>query len=308
MSASLTPLELPGWLEFNAWRTGLRAHRFSTGTDGGSEALAVFYLDKRGRVKLPTTNPYLPVVFRSERHRPSGRTVEWLRVATLMAEEMKRRGTANQLYLPPDVVDVRPWQWCGFLVGVRYTYHLDFPLDPGLIDRGQSQNAQKAARLGMTVDRVTDVDRVIECLVETEARHGFSAGIGHRELSVAQTLLDPENLRMYVCFDSHGHAASSCVVLHAPGARAIGWVAGSRTKWLADGAGHLMWRRAFDDLASAGAAGIDLAGANIGSVAAFKSRWGSRLVPNYSVRTYSMRTGARFLVDWRESSRRADEG
>ena len=48
---ALTPLELPGWLEINAWRTGLEAHRFSAATQGGPEFRGVFYLDRRGLVK-----------------------------------------------------------------------------------------------------------------------------------------------------------------------------------------------------------------------------------------------------------------
>src|SRR5450759_3763342 len=61
---SLTPLELPGWLEFNVRRTSLEARRFSFAlTPGGPEIRAVLYLDRRGRVKMPPNNPYLPVAF-----------------------------------------------------------------------------------------------------------------------------------------------------------------------------------------------------------------------------------------------------
>jgi hypothetical protein len=300
---TLTPLELPGWLEFNTWRTGLEAHRFSAAPDGGPEIRAVFYHDRRGRLKLPPTNPYIPIVFRSGRQRPSGRTAEWLRAAAPLVDEMRRRGITNQHCLPPDVEDVRPWRWGGFLVGVRYTYCLDFPFDPTLVDRSVSRNRNKAARLGMTVERVTDVEPVIECLAETEARKGFALGIGFRELSLAQSLLGPDSLRIYVCFDPLGRAAACEVVLHSPGARAAGWLAGTKTKDLGSGAGYLLRPFVFDDLASAGATGLDLCGANIEPVAAFKSQWGPHLVPTYTVRTYSARAAARFLTDWLDSGR-----
>lgn len=199
--------------------------------------------------------------------------------------------------------DVRPWRWRGFLVGVRYTYCLDFPFDPSLADRTQMQHADRALLLGMTVEQVTDVEPVIECLAETEARKGLSLGIGLRELRVAHNLLGPDSLRMYVCFDSQGRPAASEVVVHSPGARVVGWLAGMKTKYREDGSGYLLRPFVFADLASAGATGIDFCGANIESVAAFKSRWGSRLVPTYAVRTHSARAAARFLADWINSRR-----
>jgi len=299
---SLTPLELPGWVEFNAWRTGLKEHRFSV-ANGGAEVRAVFYLDGHGRLRLPPNNAYMPVVFRSERERPSGRTAQWLAASAPLVEEMRDRGVVNHLHLPPEVDDVRPWLWRGFLVRVGYTYCLDFPFDVGALDRETRHHCDKAMGLGMTVDRVASIDSVMECLAETEARKGFSHRIGARELRVAQTLLGSDSLRMYVCFDSQGRPAAARAVVHSPGARAVAWMAGTKTTRLADGANYLLWRHSLDDLSSAGATGIDLNGANIESVAMFKSQWGGHLAPTYAVRTYSIRAGYRFLADWRASSR-----
>lgn len=300
---SLTPLELPGWVEFNTWRTGFKEHRFSA-AHGGAEVRAVFYLDGRGRLRLPSTNAYMPVVFLSERPRPAGRTAQWLVASAPLVEEMRHRGVANQVRLPPEVDDARPWLWGGFLVRVFYTYCVDFPSDLGLVEPEVRRRCDRAATLGMTVRRVADVDPVMECLSETERRKGFSYGIDARALRVAQTLLGSDGLRMYVCFESEGRPVAANAFVHSPGARAIDWLAGMTRP---DGANYvnyanyLLWRYALDDLASAGATGVDLCGANIESVARFKSQWGGRLVPTYSVRTYSIRAGARFLADWRAS-------
>ena len=78
-------------------------------------------------------------------------------------------------------------------------------------------------------------------------------------------------------------------------------MAGIRAAHLADGANYLLSRQSIEDLSLAGATGLDLCGANIEGVAAFKSQWGGSLVPTYGVRTYSLRAGARFLADWRAS-------
>jgi hypothetical protein len=305
MDRILSPLELAGWLEFNAWRTGLAPHPFSLAvTPDGPEVRAVMYLDRRGRVKLPRGNPYLPVSFRSARQRPSGRTAEWHEVAASLVDEMRRRGSGNQLYLSPDVQDVRPWLWRGFFVSVRYTYYLDFPFDDTVMDREKRRARDKAVGLGMSVERVTSVEPVIACLAETEARQGFTQGLGPRELHEARRLLGDDSLRMYVCFDRAGHPASTEVILHSAGARAIAWAAGTKSARLRDGAGHLVLLAAFDDLLADGAIGIDLCGANMPSVAKFKSHWGARLVTNFGVRTYSLRTGARILAEWLASRSR----
>lgn len=47
------PLELPGWVEFNTWRTGLKVRHFRASLDNGAAISAVLYLDGRGRVKVP---------------------------------------------------------------------------------------------------------------------------------------------------------------------------------------------------------------------------------------------------------------
>lgn len=305
MSHPLSPLELPGWLEFNAWRIGVKPHPIRLRpAANGPEVRCVLYLDRRGRVKLPRGNAYLPVSFWSPRRQPSGRTADWHRLAGPLVEEMRRRGSANQLYLSPDVDDVRPWQWGGFHVVVRYTYYIDFPFDEHTVDRHTRRSLERGVELGLSAERLADVGPVIECLGDTEQRQGFAYGVGPRELREARDRLGDENLRMYGCFDHHGSPASTLVVLHSPGSRAIGWLGGTKAASLRDGANQTVWRAAFYDLMAAGATGIDLCGANMASVAAFKSHWGARLVSNYGVRTYSLRTGARIVADWLESLKR----
>jgi hypothetical protein len=303
----LTPLELPGWVEFNVWRTGMRAHRFAFApTPEGPEIRAVLYLDRRGRVRCPINNPFLPVVFRSERRSSSGRTADWLKVAAPLVEEMKRRGVPAPVKVPPAVEDIRPWGWRGFRVGVGYAYLLDFPFDPALADRDVGRVIRKAANLGMTVARVRDVDPVVECLTEVESRKGFSHLLGPRELRAADSLLGPDSLRMYACFDRDGRAASSYIVIHVPGTRAVAWLAGTKTAFLPSGAGHAILRYVLDDLAAEGATGVDFCATDARQLAKFKSSWGAHLTPTYNVRTYSVRAGARFLKDWFHSGDEAD--
>ncbi len=297
------PLELPGWIEFHTWRTGLRAQEFSEAIEGGAELRAVLYLDGRGRIRVPYLNPYLPITFRSLRPRPRGRTADWLKVTAPLVDEMRRRGVPNLIYLPPEVQDVRPWQWQGFMVGADYTYRLDLPLDPASVDRSHKKNGDKAAKFGMTVDRVTTIEPIIECLTDSSQRVGYVNEIGPRELRRVADLLGEDSLRMYACRDSTGRVAAAVVLVHVPGTYALGWLFGTKTEYLTQGAGQLVWRSAFADIVADGATGVDFGGPNSRGIAEFKSRWGSRLAPMYSVRGYSTRSGARFVSDWLRSSR-----
>ena len=290
-----TPLELPGWVDFNVWRTGLKAQPIATQQGGG--ASAIFYLDHRGRVRLPPNNAYLPIVSLSNRDTPSGRAADWHRAAAPLVEEMASRGVVNQVDLPPEIEDVRPWIWRNFVVGVRYTHFVDFPFDEGFADRGTRRSISKAVALGLTATKVLEPELVTRCLAETEKRQGLSHQVGGRDLEKASELLGAESLRMYVCTDSRGRPLSSAVMLHEPRTRAIAWLAGTDTGPGAKGAAHLLWRAVFEDLSEAGADGVDLCGGLIPSVSAFKARMGGRLVVNYSVRTPSLRAGARALVN-----------
>lgn len=230
-------------------------------------------------------------------------TVDWLGATGPLGEGMKRRGVPNLIYLPPEVEDVRPWLRRGFLVSTAYAYHLDLPFDPAMMERSQRQNGDRASRLGTTVDRVNRVDPVVESLTETAQRVRFSKVIGHRDLRWACDVLGEGSLTLCVCFDSTGGAASSAVALHVPGARAIGWLFGTKTDHLAQGAGQLLWRWVFGDLAIGGATAADFGGPNCLGIVTFKSRWGSKRATISGVRSYTLRAGARFLAEWLNPSR-----
>ena len=303
-----SPLELPGWLEFNTWRTGLTALPHSSPSNEGSVVTGVLYVDRRGRVVVPPNNPYLPVGFHSEVTRPSSRTADWLRLAAPLVDEMRKRGVVNQVQLPPEIEDVRPWTWSRFLVGVQYTYVVPFPFDASVLSRRIRRDIEQR-RAGSPVDgltpmRVSDPDLVLACLAASEARKGFSNGLGRADLDTLARLVGDEHLRMYACIDPQGQFESTEIVIHAPGARAIGWVHGSTASGLAHGAAATLRWFVFDDLATAGATGIDLCGANIPAVAAFKASSGAMLQPTFSIRSYSGRSAARFAIESIKARRR----
>lgn len=291
------PLALDGWIEFSRRRSGLQPLRLTYGSgqygQPGVEALA--YTDRRGRIVQPRFNAYMPIEFTRTATQRLGKAYRrWLDLGGALATEMRRRGLRSATNLLPGIADVRPWQWQGFRASVRYTFHLDFPLNLEGIDQAPRKKKNQAQASGYSCSRTRDLAQVLECIHDTEERQGFSLGLRLGDLRSASDLLGEEGFRAYVCYAPNGTAASSRIILHHPGWRAVDWIAGTHRDQLRSGATQLTIWAALEDLQEAGAAGFDFAGADIPGVAASKMTWGGRLEPYYRIEAYTLRT----LVMW----------
>jgi len=124
---------------------------------------------------------------------------DWVELVEPIVDDMRRRGVPNAMHLPPEVDDIRPWQWAGFVIGVDYTYYVDLPFEQNAVSSNVRRNCTKAEKAGLHVRRVTDVadlGNVMACLKETEERGGFSWGLDARLLALALDLLGAEHLRI----------------------------------------------------------------------------------------------------------------
>ena len=295
------PLALDGWLEFNRHKWGVTPHRLRFAvaqTPDSAHLEAVLYTDRKGRLFVPNRNPYIPVGFTSHAQLPARAGRQWLDCAGQLAAEMARRGTANAIDLPPAVTDVRPWRWAQFNVGIKYTLCLDFPYDLSRADKPLRSRVRKLEQQGYRVERTTDLPLVHQCLVETEARKGFNHQLSLRDLEMARDLLGDDHFRCYTCFAPDGEAASSTIILHRAGGWALAWVGGTHTRHVPSGAHSYLDAVIVRELQADGAAGFDLAGANIPSVAAAKANFGARLVPYFSVEGYGVKPLAKWVRGW----------
>lgn len=296
------PLLLDGWQEFNRIKWGVKAFkaRFaSSGSDLPSLDVC-FYLDKRGRLFLPPRNPYNGLVFTPGTAGNIYRlNSQWSEAAGQLVNEMKARGVANGFVMPPEVKDVRPWQWAGFKVGVKYTFYADFPYDVNqAVHSSVRRKISKAVKLGYRCERNNNFVEVMDCLAETEARQGFKHQLTVSDLEMARDLMGDDCFRTYVSYDADGESAAAHIWLYSPGSRAIGWVGGCKTKHLSSGVNQLLLKYVLEDLQAAGACGIDDAGANIPSVAASKAKFGFRLVPYYYIEPYGLKQIALSAINW----------
>lgn len=305
MSSGLhtSPLFLDGWIEFNRTRWGVRPLRVLHAPGGSSQpplVEAMLYLNPAGQVVEPHLNPYLPVAFvpteSRSRHR---RYRQWLMLAEPLVRTMRVRGVRGVVRFPPEITDIRPWQWAGFRVTVRYTIHNEFPYDIQCIDAGVRNKIRRAQKAHYTCRRTVDMNQVLACLRGTQQRQGIDhGGLTAQDFECIRELLGDEAFRVYACYAPDGAPASVRLILHRPGSRAIAWMSGVRTEHLQSGAAQLLIHSILEDLQSAGAAGLDFAGADVPSLAAAKLNWGGHLVPLFTIEAYTVRNLAKWVRDW----------
>lgn len=276
------------WLDVcdEEWSVTPKRVEFADGN--GPRAEALYYLDSSGRISKPpfSPGPYLPLAFYPTPTESRPRLDrQWLAVGQLLAEDMRERGLAGRIALPPEITDVRPWQWAGFQVEVLYTYCVDLPYDDSSMRSTIRRATAKAMRAGFTCARTSNLSAVHECLVETEQRQGFDQGVSLDDLKQAQRALGSDAFRTYACYSADGEVVAATIELHEAGGRAVGWIAGTKSAYVCRGVSQLLNAFILEDLAEAGATAYDFAGANLPSVAASKAQWGGYLVPFYGIQS-----------------------
>lgn len=287
------PLALDGWLEFNRYKWNLEPHKLRLSVEGREVPAVevIVYLDRRERIVLPPLNPYLPLTFYPS---PTDKVYrlrrQWFAVSGLLADEFRKRQVLGAIALPPDILDVRAWQWRGFLVEPRYTFYLSLPLRLSDIDHMIRKQINKATKSGFQVQRSLKFEKVIECLLDTEQRQKFSYGLDLDALSRASGLLGEEKFRCYIAVAPSGEVASARIILKGPGSIALDWVAGTKRAFLNSGVTQYLIAFVLEDLAKAGVKTFDFAGANLPTVQAAKSSWGGELKVYYVLRSPGIRT------------------
>ena len=295
-------LFLPSWVEFNRQHQGLEPIHLTFSKEAGQlpSVETIFYLNKAGRIRFPRINPYLPVQFHpTPTQQPARLSRQWVSVAGLMAAYMTKRGMSSAIVLPPEILDVRPWQWAGLRATARYTLYLDFPYNEEHVDRSVRKDINKALKRGFRCEQTSDIKGAHECVRASEERQGFSFTLSLKDMELAQKLTG-EDSRLYVCYAPDGEPAAALAVLHQHGERVVPWVTGNKTTYLNDGATQLLWKVALEDLQSSGATGFDLAGANTPTVTYAKENWGAQLKPMYKIESPNLKN---FFLQGRDTMR-----
>jgi hypothetical protein len=248
---------------------------------------------------MPKLNPYLPVVFYpTSTNVPYKLRYQWLTLSELLKDEFKKRSLKSSIVLPPEVFDIRIWQWEGFLVDPRYTFYLNLPINIGDIDYSVKKNLNKAKSNNFYVQCNYNFQAIIECLSDTEDRQKFDYGLTKNDLELALKLLGEENFRCYIVYASDEEPASARIVLKGNNGLAIDWVAGTKRKFLKYGVSDYIIKFTLEDLGNAGVKVFDFCGANLPTVQNAKSRWGGELKVYYQIKPIHLRTILSLGLKW----------
>lgn len=297
---------LEGWVRFNEKQWGLRAHWVELGPAKGNawSLRTVMYENRRGVLKTPPRNPYLPIEFTSQDGRRGSVNRRKREALEGLARVMAGFRSQGIIALDPWVEDARPFQWRGQLAEPRYTYRLELPGWKEQADKNVLQKARKAERLGYVVERSTDYLAVQNCLESVQARKGFDHRVDVAALASVADSLGPEHFVCFLARDKAGEPKGAWVRLYMPGGRALAWSAGVRTEALRDGVNNLLGVYAIQFFVEAECKSFDFVGANIPPVAAMKEAWGGRLVPNFVVYPPSFRAIGRLCQRWIQAKRK----
>lgn len=220
---------------------------------------------------------------RTDSH-PAAATSEHLEVSEALINARTKQVRNWSLLLSPAITDARPWIWARWDVRPRYTYVLDVSR-PLQVSATVRPRLRKAAEAGMKLVGDWNLDALWSVFAETQNRQDFGVRLtqdGFRRL--AQSLHDGGLARMEIARAADGEPAAGHIVLAVPGtATAFQWVAGTHSRYFKSGVSAWQTVESAAELGRRGFQRWDLCGADLPSVARFKSDLGADLVVYFQV-------------------------
>jgi hypothetical protein len=256
--------------------------------EGGLDAAgAVALWRRRGPYKemvLPPVTPFSAFLLRSvpdeSSYHDRGSPFEAL-LGLLQA-----RYDSVRLRLPPQLTDVRPAQWRGWRTRTYYTYHV--PLEEGDPVERWTSSARRTFRRGEEMYHAIEDPAaghlVAHLCSESYARHNRRPPLSQDRLEVLiERLALDRNVRLFVVSPRSGGDPEGGLAVLLDGHIATYWIAGSRPGPAMTVLLGVILRQLQQD----GLHVFDFVGANTPSIAEFKRKFGSVLVPYFHLETTS---------------------
>ncbi len=194
-----------------------------------------------------------------------------------------------ELTLEPSIADIRPFLWRRWKSKVSYTYRVSLASDD-IIWNSFNQNirrmVRKAERLGLTVAPHRDIQAITHLLQLVFNKQNLPFQISYEKMiGLLSNIFEMKNVVSLGAFDSGGNLVAIDIAL-LDGKRAYMFLSASdpnRRKM--GGTAFLRWhhfrhlRQYVDE--------VDLTGADIPAIAAFKSSMGGQLIPYYRVKSHT---------------------
>jgi hypothetical protein len=238
-------------------------------------------------LRAPAT-PYLGPVFKEERTEKQSRIIHRRnRYIQYYLDYINNNYYSGHCFLPPDFVDIREFLWKGWASLVRYTYINDLRDMDNLWDRFRSKMRNKIKRVEkeeIVVETSRDIKVLKEIMDETYNIRDKSDPLNAKFYqSLRNNILSTDMGRLYYLrHPSAKEIGVRVVLVYKDSAYDI--LAGYRRDENVSFSGmneYFVWK-IFQDL-SGKVDNFDFTGANIRSIAHFKSGFEGELVPFYQV-------------------------
>jgi hypothetical protein len=249
----------------------------------------VFWNNRFGKMAglFPPQTPYGTVIYSpslSTAVYPSKITSNHLEISRVLAEALKHRYSSVTHKHLPSIEDIRAWQWSGWNIIPNYTYIVDLTSScrPSSSFKKHYAKCEKSeCQLSFSWDLKLFWSTVESMLRRQATKIGFSK---ETFFVLAETLHTSGMAWMATALNKEGLPLASRIELSLDGTETVfDWVAGSSSDHLSSGVNSWLLMKLRDECQRRGYKHWNLCGANVESVAAFKSGIGGQLTHAFTV-------------------------
>lgn len=252
----------------------------------------------------PPLTPYLGPVIRVTEMKPVTELSYRKRAYSALARYLRSMFHRITFRLPPEVIDLQPFMWSGFVAGVGYTYRVKLDgLDSvwQSMDVSRRNDIRRAQQDGLRVCSDASVDEVIDVAEASFRRQGLRGTFRHAARQYDQVLRRLGRCRGFIIKDATGNPLAAAYIVWDK-KRAYYVLGGYAEKYRHHGAGPLaLWESMRFAREEASLGEFDFEGSMVPPIESYFRKFGGILTPYYTL-TWSAR-GIRPLVPLAEMVR-----
>lgn len=234
---------------------------------------------------LPSLIPYSGIILKPPSSKYSSQNESLrLKIENLLCQKLSNEYDYVYLANHPSLQDIRGFVWNGWQIHIRYTHVIDlkdYSLDK--IDPFTRRRIKKATEHGVKISESNDIERVVDLVAKSYLRHSAMPPFPKHYLT---GLFERGIYNLFIAQNPKGEILSGMIVIKDPPI-AYGGILGSEPEALKTGVNSLLLWSVLSSLAGEFEQ-FDFMGANVQSIAKFKSNFGGNLIPYYVCEKYKL--------------------
>lgn len=238
-------------------------------------------------IKHPILTQFSGVhILKRETRYPYKKEMEGKKIFSSIIDYLEKNYDYVNLINHPALIDIRPFQWRGWHCNVRYTSELNLKKIDDIfkkIDNSVLNKIRKAEKLGIKIEQMNDTEMFYKLWRLSYKRKKIKVPLTKNIFfKWADRLLNKKLIKIYFAILKNNIAIASRLELIDVDI-AYDLMAGANPNFFNTGANQLLMTSIFRDLLANGINRFDFVGADIPSIAYYKSSFGGTLIPHYQV-------------------------